>query len=177
MEEEWRKVQGYDYLVSNLGNVKSIKRDKIKSPSKSPSGYLKVALYKDGVSKNHYVSRLVASAFIDNPDPEKNNVVNHLDCNPLNNRVDNLEWTTQSQNIKYAYEQGTKIPSEQHNHREIWCVNNKNVVECTYESSIEAGKALSVPPSTIYSACSENPLKRVIKGFTLCFRDYLDKSV
>lgn len=115
MIEDWKDIKNYEglYQVSNLGNVRRmkfinniIKKNKIYSISKGKnnSGYLKVSLYKDNKMKNKLVHRLVAEAFIPNP----NNLpqVNHIDGNKLNNNVSNLEWCSQSQNMKHAYKLG-----------------------------------------------------------------------
>lgn len=68
--------------------------------SKTSTGYWKIELKKDGVRKSIKVHRLVGQAFISNP--ENKPMINHLDCNPLNNHVDNLEWCTQKENMQYA---------------------------------------------------------------------------
>ena len=123
MVEIWRDVKGYEglYQVSNLGRVKSLDREvdiynknnkkihkriikgKALKYGGNTLGYINVALYKDGVLKRIYVHRLVAEAFISNP----NNYpcINHIDENKENNNVDNLEWCTVKYNINY----GTRI--------------------------------------------------------------------
>lgn len=108
MEKEiWKDVNDYNglYQISNLGNVKSIHYrhtnvEKILKPYIKEDGYVVVCLTKNRRIKWHRVHRLVAEAFINNPDnlPE----VNHKDENKLNNRVDNLEWCTSSYNKNYG---------------------------------------------------------------------------
>ena len=110
--EIWKDISGYEglYQVSNLGRVKSLNylghhKEVIKKPSlpkktiMKPSQYYKVILYKNGKAKNFFVHRLVAEAFIPNPDnlPQ----VNHIDHNPFNNRADNLEWCTAKYNCNH----------------------------------------------------------------------------
>ena len=119
MEEIWKDIKGYEgkYQVSNLGNVKSLARfqqnhsklQKVKERILSQDSTGKecynekfrkiVHLCKDGKVKNFYVSRLVAEAFLPNPDnlPE----VNHKDCNVENNQVENLEWCDKDYNNNY----------------------------------------------------------------------------
>jgi len=101
MQEIWKDIEGYEglYQVSNLGNVKSIKNNIIKKPSKLPKGYLQICLNKNGKLKYISIHRLVAQAFIPNP----NNLpcVNHKDCNPQNNNINNLEWCTYKENNSY----------------------------------------------------------------------------
>ena len=119
MEEIWKPVIGYEglYEVSNLGRVRSVDRlvkysngqihlhkGRILSPGLVHKlGYLQVALCNNGKIKHKMVYRLVAEAFLPNPDnlPQ----VNHKDENPFNNCVDNLEWCTIEYNINY----GTRI--------------------------------------------------------------------
>ena len=109
MEEIWRKIEGYDdYSVSNLGNVRKDKTGKMMTLSKKQSqkkngekiNYFTywVSMTNDSVSKRYKVSRLVALAFI--PNPENLPMVEHKDCNPLNNNVDNLKWCTQKDNTQ-----------------------------------------------------------------------------
>lgn len=103
-KEYWKYIKGYEglYQVSNFGRVKSNKfgKERILKPFTNSTGYLLVSLCKDGKVKAFTVHRLVAEAFIDNPDnlPQ----VNHRDENKLNNNVDNLEWCTNEYNINYG---------------------------------------------------------------------------
>ena len=120
--ELWKPVNGYEnyYEVSNIGRVRSkdrfvngrhgekIRRGKIVSQSgklDNPS-YKRVHLSVNGKAKWLQVHRLVALAFL--PKPEGCDVVNHIDNNPSNNCVDNLEWTTQKGNIQHAERQGRR---------------------------------------------------------------------
>ena len=110
MEEIWKDIHGYEghYLVSNLGNVKSLNyQGKIGCernlvPKKNSRGYLWVILYKCGSKKPILIHRLVAEAFIENQNDYP--VINHKDENKLNNSVENLEWCTRSYNVKYSIE-------------------------------------------------------------------------
>ena len=112
-KEIWKDIKGFEgkYQVSNLGNVKSLpkytyskgypqlRKEKILKPAKTGKhrNYLAVGL-NDG--KHYKVHRLVADAFI--PNPNNYPQVNHKDENPLNNCVDNLEWCTNQYNTKYS---------------------------------------------------------------------------
>ena len=105
--ENWKEVKGFeDYQVSNLGNVKSLKRGKIILIKKETcvKGYYRVALFKDGVRKYFSLSRLVAEVFI--PNLENKPQVNHINGIKTDNRLENLEWNTQSENMKHAYKNG-----------------------------------------------------------------------
>lgn len=104
-EEVWKDIEGFEglYQVSNLGRIKSLKKNLIRKISDNGNGYKNVSLYKD---KNHiyYIHRLVAITFIDNP--ENKPCVNHLDHDKSNNRVDNLEWCTYSENTQDGISKG-----------------------------------------------------------------------
>lgn len=99
--EEWRDVVDYEgrYKVSNLGNVKSKKALLRQQPT--VTGYLATTLSKGkrGSAKRLVVHRLVAKAFI--PNPENKCCVNHIDGNPKNNKSDNLEWVTYKENSEH----------------------------------------------------------------------------
>lgn len=105
-KEVWKKIPGYGgrYEVSNLGRVRSIHKSTgrvfILSQSTDKKGYCFVCLRSDGASKRYRVHRLVATAFI--PNHENKPQVNHKDGDKSNNRADNLEWATQSENIRHA---------------------------------------------------------------------------
>ena len=108
MSEEWRDIKGYEglYQVSNLGRVRSLNCRGHKgcigilTPRLDGKGYEMVALYKEGKARNTKVHRLVAQAFI--PNPNNYPQVNHKDENKTNNDVKNLEWCTNEYNHNYG---------------------------------------------------------------------------
>lgn len=107
MNEIYKDVVGYEgkYQVSNLGNVKSLNyrqtgKEKVMKQTLIDNGYLQVDLYNNGKHKKYGVHRLVADAFLDNPNNYPQ--VNHKDENKQNNNVDNLEWATAQYNINYG---------------------------------------------------------------------------
>lgn len=113
MKEIFKDVKGYEglYQVSNLGRVKSMgskfkRKEKFLKPGKDESGYLLVILYKSGVKETRRVHRIVAITFI--PNPKNKKTVNHINGVKADNRADNLEWNTYSENHSHAYKTGLK---------------------------------------------------------------------
>lgn len=97
-----------NYSVSSSGLVKRKASDKLCS-TRDRKGYLAVDLYKDGERKTKRIHRLVAEAFLPNPDNKPE--VNHIDGNRYNNDVSNLEWVTSKENCRHAWDNGLMKPS------------------------------------------------------------------
>ena len=95
-------------MVSDNGDVRRIGSNKNCS-TRDRKGYLAVDLYENGERKTKRVHRLVAEAFIPNPDNKTE--VNHKDGNKLNNNVSNLEWVTSKENVRHAWDNGLMKPS------------------------------------------------------------------
>lgn len=106
--EEWKQIRGFpNYMISNLGNVYSKRSKRLLKLALKKSGYMYVALSNINKTIKHLrVHRLVAEAFIPNPDNLP--VVNHKDEDKTNNQVDNLEWCTFKYNTNYGT-RNTKI--------------------------------------------------------------------
>lgn len=119
-EEKWKEIKGYeDYLVSDKGRVKKkeltrtvkdshggymVRHDKERfmTATDNGHGYMIISVRKSGKRKNFYLHRLVAEAFI--PAEPGKKYVNHIDYDPKNNVVSNLEWCTQKENIHHSLE-------------------------------------------------------------------------
>ena len=159
--EIWKDIDD-GYKVSNYGRVLSLakttirgrKYDKILSASKKDNGYYTVSIN----GNNEYVHRLVAKAFIDNPN--NLNEINHKDEDKSNNRVDNLEWCTKSYNVSYSksikIKQIDPITKEVINIydsaiRAAIAVSGKNGTETIYNSVSEAAIKNNVSASAIYN--------------------------
>jgi len=108
-EEQFKQIKGYEnYLVSDRGRVFNLKFKRFRKPAKNSCGYFQVDLWKNGVGKTLKVHRLVALAFI--PNPENKLTVNHIDSDRTNNFVSNLEWNTYSENSQHGFDNGLLKP-------------------------------------------------------------------
>jgi len=114
---EWRDIEGYEgiYQVSNMGRVRRILSDgttKVLNVHLNNVGYPRLILRKDGKDRNYLTHRLVAMAFVDNPDPTTKIQVNHKNGVKTDNRAANLEWCTNSENGKHSFKfLGRKPPN------------------------------------------------------------------
>jgi len=99
--ETWKKIDGFHYEVSNEGRIRNINGEiKALQLNKSKKAeYYRIALYEGGQRTKFYVHRLVGQYFVDGYNESL--MINHKDGDPLNNRADNLEWVTQSDNVKH----------------------------------------------------------------------------
>lgn len=189
INEVWKDIKGYEglYQVSNLGRIKRLKKsfidslgrkyhydERIYKLQKDNNGYLLVTLPKSRLFRVH---RLVASAFLENPNNLKE--INHIDGNKSNSNVLNLEWVTHKQNMKHALESGLmdnarKIFSKQAKERMLWnlSTNNKvkvnmydknNVFIKSFNGLVEASNYIQVKPQRIWQVC--NNIRKSSKGY------------
>lgn len=149
MNEIWKPIKGYEnrYLISDKGEVKSIKHNKILK-KELRRNYWSVQLF-NGVKYKHFsIHRLVGLNFIDNPDNLP--YINHKDENKLNNNVNNLEWCTCSYNINY----GTSITrSKEKKSVSILKLSKNGEILNTYNSISDAEKETGIYNSNIVKCC------------------------
>ena len=179
MENEiWKDIEGYEgrYQVSNLGNVRSLKFRNQKliknlTLTTNNNGYKMVALNNKNKTKFFLVHRLVATAFIKNPNNYP--VVNHKDENPQNNHVDNLEWCTQSYNCIYSmnihpkrrektidnlreYSSRNKRGVPHKHYKQVAILDDDNKIISIYENAATAAKELGLYACNVIRVCKAN---------------------
>ena len=155
MTEVIKDIKGFEgrYTISNLGIVRSLLTGKIMKPYVTKFGYarvnLRIAHSRD--YKSYFVHRLVAFTFLENKDNLAE--VNHKDCNRLNNRVDNLEWMSKEDNIRYSFthgnasNKGLKNPNAKLDLNDIKAIRSLKATNRFYDTQI--AKLFRVSSSTI----------------------------
>lgn len=142
------------YQVSNLGRIKSLHKKNsdnfIMKQSIKRTGYYSIRLKKNGMAKDFLVHRLVAKAFISNPNELP--CINHKDENKKNNKVDNLEWCTHAYNNVYG-DRLQKVSNTNKLRREVFQYDLKGNFINEYKSVTEAGKKNNIPISDVSSCC------------------------
>ena len=148
--ETFVKIEGFDnYEVSNLGRVRNIKSGRILKPQLRRDGYLRHCLYENNKQKNLLLHRIVATAFIDNPEGKPQ--VNHIDENKLNNDLSNLEWCTVRENMIHGTR--TKRIAEKNFKKVIQLDLNDNVLN-VFESMKQAERETGIDTSHISKCCN-----------------------
>lgn len=155
--EQWKPIDGYEeYLVSNFGRVKSLKKYRgkkeniLKQAKDKQRGYLHVALSKSNKTKGFLVHRLVANAFI--PNLMSLPQVNHKDENKENNHVDNLEWCENKYNLNYG-SRNKKI-SDKYGRKIIQkTINNEFIA--IWNGTCMASRTLKINEGNIWEACNK----------------------
>lgn len=169
--EFWRPINNYDHLyeVSSIGRIRNKRRGHICKPFRRK--YLAVGLSKKGSVKIHSVHRLVAIAFI--PNPENKPTVNHVNGDKFNNHINNLEWATFSEQQKHSIKAGLRNPmlnpmkgkyGFNHNRsKAVSSIDSNGNVLGVYGSTREAARALGLTQTSV-SKCCRDQLKQT-KGF------------
>lgn len=155
-KEIWKDIKGYEgkYQVSNMGRVWSVRAQRCLSPDKS-NGYCRVQLHaKNGKIKKELVHRLVALAFI--PNPNNLTIVHHKDANTMNNTISNLAWVTAIQNNTDKHRM--KLVQKQ-----VLCVETNQ----HYNSIKEAAADKGICASHIGEVCKGK--RKTCGGYHWCF--------
>jgi len=171
MQEVWKDITGYEgrYQVSNLGRVKSLaktwtagqgarhsKADTFLKAFENGLGYFFITLSDNGKYPKYKVHRLVAQAFV--PNPQNKPQVNHKDGNKANNNANNLEWTTRGENMKHAVENKLFPP---HKKRKLTMEQ--------VQAIREAAKKLTQAQLAFKYGIAQTGIHRIIKGETYKF--------
>ena len=159
LDEQWEIVDGHiGYFISDHGRVYSAKSNKILVDKKmDKQGHVGVCLSESKIHKKYaYTHRLVAEAFIPNPDEYP--IVRHLDGDPSNNHISNLAWGTQKDNFMDSVRHGTAyIPTDEDRQKGIEkmrhpvkAINEKTGDILYFDSQSEAGRILKIPQANIF---------------------------
>ena len=176
--EIWRDISEFKgfYQISNMGRVRRIadysnqnshwklKEPRILNNRVSSTGYLRVVLSINGKHYDRYIHRLVANEFVDNPYGYKE--VNHLDGDKTNNKADNLEWCTRSQNNSHAYKIGLKQVSGCCGKlkKKVAQIDTKtNKITRIFESIDSVSKEFNCNHSSVTNCCMKR--FKTLKGF------------
>jgi hypothetical protein len=170
-EEIWKDVPGYEglYQVSSHGRIMN-KVGYIMTPRISNSGYQRISLWINGIYHPFSVHRLVAKVYV--PNPLCKEQVNHIDGNKLNNCADNLEWVTQSENMKHAVRTGLQkkyYGREHSNSRPIAQFSLDGKLIKTFECAKRAAEELGVAQGNI-SKCARGEMNKSY-GFKWLYLD------
>ena len=159
--EIWKDIPEYEnlYQASNLGRIKSlISKNKILKGHLNKKGYIRISLYRNGISKTYQVHRLVALTFLENPNNYP--VINHKDENKQNNSVENLEWCTVKYNTNYG--NGIKKQVNKRKRKIIQYDKNGKYIK-TWDGLCDAEYELEITRKNIHKCC--NNKRKTAGGF------------
>ena len=160
--ELWKNIDiATNYEVSNLGNIRNIKSGQILNPGISGNGYKQVSLKMNdtGKFKKQYVHRLVAQYWLDNPENKRE--VNHKNLDRTDNRAENLEWLTSSENQKHKFENSDYKTS---NRPIVQMDLNDNII-AVFESVTAAAQAMGATRQGIEKVCKGTYGRKTAHGF------------
>lgn len=144
----WVKTETIgNYEINEKGEVRNCKNKKIIKPFRNKCGYIYVSLNANGKQKNYRLHRLIAKAFI--PNPNNYPYINHIDMNKTNNDISNLEWCTNSQNMKHAYAIKPMLFTEEHkkavmkNAQKAWLKTSKKISHYVNGEKVKTYKSIN----------------------------------
>lgn len=158
--ENWKDVVGFEglYMVSDLGRVYGVKKNKILKPYKDKKGYIRANLTDGNIRKNSRVHRLVAIAFINNPNNYDS--INHKDEDKTNNKLENLEWCDNEYNNKYG---SGRIRASKNTCKKVGQYNLDGELIKEWESLIST-KQGGFCVSSVSSCCHNRNNRNIHKG-------------
>lgn len=147
MREIWKDIPEYEglYQINNFGKIKSFHnkhriKGKILMPYLNKNNRFYILLTKNKLHKMHVIHRLVAQAFI--PNPKNKPEVNHIDGNPKNNNVKNLEWNTNSENKKHAYK--LRLMNREGERHHLHKLTNKDILKIRFLFNVKKMKQYEI---------------------------------
>jgi hypothetical protein len=168
MIEIWKPIKDYEehYEVSNTGKVRSYyygNKPKLIKPYITNKGYFRVGLRKNKIRKGYSIHRLVAETFLIKIDGKEH--LNHIDGNKLNNHVSNLEWCTNSENIKHAFDNG--LTTE----KKVLQFDLKGNLIIEFNSLKEAAEKTKTKKNCISMCCTGYRNRKQANNFIWKFKD------
>lgn len=181
--EKWKDIEGYEglYQISNMGNVRSLDRiisyknnckhrklsgKLMRKNYDSNTCYYKISLCKNGIPSKIFIHRLVAQAFIPNPDNLQ--VVNHKNSIRTDNCVDNLEWCTVRYNNEHS---GGILKAHEANKKPVIQLTKNGDFVTEYESVMDAARKTGIDCSQISGCCKNKKYYKSAGGYIWKFKD------
>ena len=152
--EEYRIIKGFEnYEISNLGNVRNLKSNRLLKSTVNSNGYFLIKIEKSGIRKAFKLHRLIAMTFI--PNPNNKPIVDHIDGNKTNNQIDNLRWASKSENgmnrklhsnnksgFTGIYTGNNKFRAELKLNNKKYCLGTFNTLEEAIQARVNKSKEL-----------------------------------
>ena len=168
MKEIWKTIENFNnYQISSLGNVKNITTGKVLKSTLNGRGYYQVGLSKQNKRYTKLIHRLIAEAFIANP--ENHQCINHRDEVKTNNSIENLEWCSYQYNNNYGTrtERASKsrLGEKNYNAKKVLCIETNEIFNCTRD----AARKYCLERCAVSDAANTNHAQKTAGGFTWCY--------